>query len=75
MFSNWPHSEEEKGKKTDTEGRERSGMAGLVSAWLRVLVCVCVCSCVSKLLCMQLSLYWHLTFHTIRLGSLPHLCV
>lgn len=30
MFSNWPRCEEEKGKKTDTEGRERSGMAGLV---------------------------------------------
>lgn len=48
MFSNWPRSEEEKRMKTETEGRERSGMAGLVSAWLReqasvhaaVLACV-----------------------------------
>lgn len=49
MFSNWPRSEEEKKMKTETEGRERSGMAGLVSAWLRV--------CANKPLCMQLSLH------------------
>lgn len=61
MFSNWPRSEEEEGKrkKTETEGRGKSGMAGLVAAWLWV--------CGSKLLCLQLALFRSLIFHAVPL--------
>lgn len=60
MFSNWPRSEEEgKRKKTETERRGRSGMAGLVAAWLWV--------CGSKLLCLQLALFRSLIFHAVPL--------
>lgn len=58
MFSNWPRSEEKR-EKTDEERRERSGMAELVSAWLRV--------CAHKRLCTQPPLHGYVMIHTVLL--------